>query len=74
VSGRSVSRTYSSLRWVEIRPRELRFRRCAESVMKLDQEKIDRAVLALLRLGLHEDNRVWKGFDWDVLNRLHAKR
>jgi len=42
--------------------------------MKLDQEKIDRAVLALLRLGLHEDNRVWKGFDWDVLNRLHAKR
>ncbi len=41
--------------------------------MKLDPEKIDRAVLALLRLGLHEDNRAWKGFDWDAMNRLHEK-
>jgi Domain of unknown function (DUF6429) len=41
--------------------------------MKLDPEKIDRAVLALLRLGLHEDIRAWKGFDWDAMNRLHER-
>ncbi|MEK6373403.1 MAG: DUF6429 family protein [Acidobacteriota bacterium] len=41
--------------------------------MKLDAEKIDRAVLALLHLGLHEANRAWKGFDWDAMNRLHEK-
>jgi len=41
--------------------------------MRLDEEKIDRAVLALLVLGLHEGNRAWKGFDWDVMNRLHQK-
>ena len=41
--------------------------------MKLDPEKIDRAVLALLNLGLHEDNRTWKGFDWDAMSRLHEK-
>lgn len=41
--------------------------------MKLDAEKIDRAVLALLYLGLHEDQRAWKGFDWDAMNRLHEK-
>ena len=41
--------------------------------MKLDPEKIDRAILALLRLGLHDASRAWKGFDWDSLNRLHEK-
>ncbi len=41
--------------------------------MKLDAEKIDRAVLALLHLGLHEHNRAWKGLDWDAMNRLHEK-
>jgi hypothetical protein len=41
--------------------------------MKLDAEKIDRAVLALLHLGLHDDIRAWKGFDWNALNRLHEK-
>ncbi len=56
------------------RPTELRFRHYAECIMKLDPEKIDRAVLALLRLGLHQDNRAWKGFDWDAMNRLHEKR
>ena len=30
----------------------------------LDTDKIDRAVLALLCLGLHDVNRAWKGFDW----------
>lgn len=39
--------------------------------MKLDNEKIDEAVLALLLLGLHDGSRAWKGFDWDSMNRLH---
>ena len=41
--------------------------------MTLDNEKIDRAVLALLYLGIHDGARAWKGFDWDALNRLHEK-
>ena len=42
--------------------------------MKLDNEKIDNAVLALLLLGMHDGARAWKGFDWDSMNRLHEKR
>lgn len=41
--------------------------------MKLDLDKVDRAVLALLSLGLHDGHRAWKGFDWDALARLHEK-
>ena len=41
--------------------------------MEVDTERIDAAVLALLYLGLHEGMRAWKGFDWDALERLHAK-
>ena len=41
--------------------------------MKLDTEKIDRVVLALLHLGLHDDFRAWKSFDWDAMDRLHKK-
>lgn len=41
--------------------------------MTPDNDKIDRAVLALLYLGLHDVNRAWKGFDWDAMNRLHDK-
>ena len=41
--------------------------------MMLDDEKIDQAVLALLLLGLHDEVRAWKGFDWDAMNRLHEK-
>jgi len=41
--------------------------------MDLDLDRIDDAVLALLLLGLHDENRVWKSFDWDAMNRLHAK-
>ena len=39
----------------------------------MDTERIDNAVLALLQLGLHDGNRAWKSFDWDVMERLHAK-
>jgi hypothetical protein len=41
--------------------------------MEIDTDRIDEAVLALLLLGLHDGCRVWKGFDWDAMNRLHEK-
>ena len=41
--------------------------------MPLDLSKIDDATLALLVLGLHDDRRAWKGFDWDAMERLHEK-
>ena len=45
--------------------------------MQYDNDKIDRTVLALLARTLHdvseEGGRAWKGHDWEVLNRLHAK-
>jgi hypothetical protein len=41
--------------------------------MEIDTAKIDETVLALLYLTLHDGTRAWKGFDWDTLNRLHAK-
>jgi hypothetical protein len=41
--------------------------------MNLDDDKIDRVILALLYLGLHDEVRAWKGFDWESLNRLHEK-
>jgi hypothetical protein len=41
--------------------------------MSLNTDKIDDAALALLYLTLHDGDRAWKGFDWDVLGRLHEK-
>ena len=41
--------------------------------MEIDRDKIDEAVLALLWLTLHDERLAWKGFDWDVLERLHAR-
>jgi len=41
--------------------------------MQLNTEKIDEATLALLYLGLHQQNRAWKGFDWEAMERLHQK-
>ncbi|HEY4862059.1 MAG TPA: DUF6429 family protein [Xanthobacteraceae bacterium] len=41
--------------------------------MNIDTEKIDETVLALLYLTLHNGYRAWKGFDWEVMNRLHQK-
>jgi hypothetical protein len=41
--------------------------------MPLNTDKIDDAALALLYLTLHDGCRAWKGFDWDVLGRLHDK-
>jgi hypothetical protein len=41
--------------------------------MEIDTEKVDEAILALPYLTLHDGVRAWKGFDWESLNRLHAK-
>jgi hypothetical protein len=41
--------------------------------VKIDTDRIDEAVLALLWLTLHDGVRAWKGFDWDALDRLHRK-
>lgn len=41
--------------------------------MKIDTDAIDEVVLALLYLTLHDYDRAWKGFDWDVLNRLYER-
>ena len=41
--------------------------------MAVNKDKIDDAALAQLYLTLHDGDRAWKGFDWDVLGRLHDK-
>lgn len=41
--------------------------------MELNRDKIDEAVLALLYLGIHEDHRTWKSFEWETMNRLYQK-
>ncbi len=41
--------------------------------MDIDADRIDDALLALLYLGLHDRDRVWKTFDWKAMNRLHVK-
>jgi hypothetical protein len=42
--------------------------------MKTETEaKIENATLALMLLGLHDMDRAWKGFDWQILDRLHEK-
>jgi hypothetical protein len=41
--------------------------------MDIDEDKIDRAVLALLWLTLHDGDRAWKGHDWDAMDRLFKK-
>ncbi len=44
--------------------------------MDYDEEKVDELVLALMYLVIHGDKyetRAWKSFDWNTLERLHAK-
>lgn len=38
--------------------------------MEIDTDRIDETILALLQLTLHDGWFAWKGFDWDVTNRL----
>ena len=44
-----------------------------EYLVTFNPDKIDDAVLALLQLGLHDGNRTWKSFNWDVMDRLYEK-
>ena len=39
--------------------------------MAYDQSRVDEAVLALLAAHLFSTNSSWKGYDFDVMNRLH---
>lgn len=44
--------------------------------MKINPDKVDDAVLALLGLNRFDDDlgpRAWKNFDWDAMNRLCEK-
>ncbi|MEO8367893.1 MAG: DUF6429 family protein [Candidatus Solibacter sp.] len=45
--------------------------------MDYNKDKVDSAVLALLRLTLWEEDeygaRAWKSYAWDVMDRLHEK-
>jgi hypothetical protein len=44
--------------------------------VEFDEDKLDEVVLALLHLNAFPDHgvtRAWKGFDWDSLDRLHAR-
>jgi hypothetical protein len=42
-------------------------------VIRLDEDRIDEAVLALLYLNEHRNGAAWKTFDWDATDRLCAK-
>lgn len=42
------------------------------SGMNYDSDRIDEAVLALLAAFAFDDRRAWKGFDFEVMNRLYA--
>ena len=45
--------------------------------MEYDHDKVDEMVLALLCLTIWEEDewgaRTWKSYDWDAMDRLHAK-
>ena len=40
---------------------------------ELDTEKLVNAALAILSLTLVSGNRIWRGLDWAITDRLHAK-
>jgi len=41
--------------------------------MKLNQQKVEDAVLAVLWLTLHDECRAWKTIDWATMDQLHKK-
>lgn len=44
--------------------------------MKCKEESVDEMVLALMLLTTFRESsgfRTWKGYDWEVLDRLHGK-
>jgi hypothetical protein len=40
---------------------------------EIDTDKLAEAALAILSLTLHDEGRVWKGLDWDLMDLLHEK-
>jgi Domain of unknown function (DUF6429) len=45
----------------------------AEVDVELNEQKVDESALAVLWLTLHEERRVWKSVDWEVMDRLFDK-
>jgi hypothetical protein len=44
--------------------------------VKYDENRVDEMVLALMHLTTFKESsgsRTWKGYDWEVLDRLHQK-
>ena len=41
--------------------------------MKIDEDKIDEAALALFYLTIHDECWAWKQVDWQITNRLFEK-
>ncbi len=41
--------------------------------MKLNPQKVEETVLAVLWLTLHNEVEAWKTIDWDTMDRLHQK-
>lgn len=39
---------------------------------QIDEEAVAKAALALLYLGREGLHQTWKGYDWSVLDKLHA--
>jgi len=39
----------------------------------LDKDRLAEAALAILSLTLHDNGRVWKGLDWDLMDLLHER-
>jgi hypothetical protein len=39
--------------------------------VKLNEQKVDESVLAMLWLTLHDEFRVWKTIDWEAMDRLY---
>jgi Domain of unknown function (DUF6429) len=44
-----------------------------ELAMKLNQQKVEEAVIAVLWLTLHNEAEAWKTIDWHTMDRLHQK-
>jgi hypothetical protein len=74
----------SSTPWDHVNPRRDTFSTISLAVilrhllfevpdMAYDESKIEDTVLALLAAFSFEGGRAWKGFDFDVMDRLHAQ-
>ena len=43
------------------------------SAEDIDSDKLAEAALAILSLTQHDGGRVWKGLDWNLMDRLYEK-